>query len=52
MFVIFVGFALIMRAIVDIFIGETVDIQLTIAGVFIVAVGVYFSRRLMLNMDQ
>ncbi|MBL1292634.1 MAG: hypothetical protein COB61_002045 [Thiotrichales bacterium] len=52
MFVIFVGFALIIRAIVDIFMDETVNIQLTIAGVFIVAIGAYFSRRSMPNIDQ
>ncbi|NOX26608.1 MAG: hypothetical protein GXP21_00195 [Gammaproteobacteria bacterium] len=52
MFVIFIGFALIMRAIVDIFMGEVVNVQLAIAGVLIVAIGVYFSRQLMPNEER
>ncbi|MBL1432570.1 hypothetical protein JYT96_01525 [Gammaproteobacteria bacterium AH-315-C21] len=52
MFVTFIGFALIIRAIVDVFMREPINIERTAAGVVIVLVSVYFSRRLMQNNDQ
>lgn len=52
MFVTFIGFALIIRAIVDVFMREPINIERTAAGVVIVLVSVYFSRRLMSEKDN
>jgi len=44
-FINFIGFALIIRGIVSFFLGEPINIRLTIAGVVILLIGIYLSRR-------
>jgi len=46
-FINFIGFALIIRGIVDFFMDEPINIKLTITGVVILLIGIYLSRRLM-----